>query len=483
MICEKMVPEEKVWMRGGMDMKDKLMRLLSKKLVFGLAAGVVVLGVAVGIIAATVSDSPWKRVMDSIEKTVTVLKEQPLIADASDILDKGSVEVRMNTAELTYGLFNVDISAKLYSDIKGKALALVAGAAMNGTPFLDASAKLDEKMLVISSDAFLDEIYGLELQKAEAPDIQKEFEAFRKAAEKKIGKYLVESIEVEESEGMMSFASEDVAFDMITFRANGTEITEFLYNTAVYLKESEEFAQLTEAYAGYFGALYAQNSGTEQTLDRDDITKAVYDTLDMVINKKEEIRNELLGTKLCVRFLISEEDYLLCVETELEQGEEKLAFSVSAGPAPDRLREINVQAEVENKVYILNYAAEENKEKALCGKLEVAAGEEALARLQFEKSQANTSFVLELFEEGEKDSSFRAAGVILPQEDGSVIEVEELVLDSTEYNLGLGLTIKKEDSMPELPECTEVLPMETESVQRVFEDLTEELGELLGMFL
>ena len=37
--------------------------------------------------------------------------------------------------------------------------------------------------------------------------------------------------------------------------------------------------------------------------------------------------------------------------------------------------------------------------------------------------------------------------------------------------------------MPELPECTEVLPMETESVQRVIEDLTEELGELLGMFL
>lgn len=465
-----------------MDMKEKLMHLLSKKLVVGVAAGVVVLGVAVGIVAATVSASPWKRVADSIEKTVTVLKEQPLITETSDILDKGSAEIRMNTAELTYGLFNVDVSAKLYSDIKGKAVALVAGAAMNGTPFLDASAKIDEKMLVVSSDAFLDEIYGLELQ--EVPDLKEEFETFRKASEKKIGKILAESIEVEETEGAMSFASEDVAFDMITFRANGTQITEILYNTAAYLKESEEFAQLADAYAGYFGELYAQNSsGTEQALDRDEITKEVYDTLDMIINKKEEIRKELLGTELCVRFLISEEDYLLCAETEVEQGEERIAFSVSAGPAPDCLREINVWAEVENRVYTLNYTAEENKENVLCGKLEFVAGEDVLAKLQFEKNQANTSFVLELFEDGEKDSRFRAAGLVTPQEGGSAIEVEELVLDATEYNLGLGLTIKKEDTMPELPECTEILPMETESVQRVLEDLTGELGQLLGMFL
>ena len=466
-----------------MDMKEKLLRLLSKKLVIGMAAGVVVIGVAVGIIAATVSDSPWKRVADSIEKTVNVLKEQPLVVETNDILDKGSIEIHMNTAELTYGLLNVDVSTKLYSDIKGKALALVAGAAMNGTPFLDASAKLDEKMLVVSSDAFLDEIYGLELQKAEAPDMQKELEAFRKASEKKIGKILAENVEVEESEGTMSYASEDVSFDMITFRTSGTQITEILYNTAAYLKESEEFAQLADAYAGYFGDLYAQSSGTEQTLDRDDITKAVYDTLDMVINKKEEIQKELLGTKLCVRFLISEDDYLLCAETEVEQGDERIAFSVSAGPAPDCLSEISVWAEVENKVYSLNYAAEDNKENTLCGKLEFAAGEDVLAKLQFEKNQTNTNFVLELFEDGEKDSGFRAAGLITPQEGGSAIEVEELVLDSTEYNLGLGLTIKKEDTMPELPECTEVLPMETESVQRVLEDLTEELGELLGMFL
>ena len=464
-------------------MKEKLMRLLSKKLVIGLAAGVVVLGVATGIVVAMLSSSPWKRVKESIEKTVAVVKEQPLVVEANDVLDKGSVEIRMNTAELTYGLLNVDVSAKLYSDIKEKAGALVAAAAMNGTPFLDASAKLDEKMLVVSSDAFLDEIYGLELQKAEAPDMQKEFEAFRKASEKKIGKILAENVEVEESEGTMSYASEDVTFDMITFRTSGTQITEILYNTAAYLKESEEFAQLADAYAGYFGDLYAQSSGTEQTLDRDDITKAVYDTLDMVINKKEEIQKELLGMKLCVRFLISEDDYLLCAETEVEQGDERIAFSVSAGPAPDCLSEISVWAEVENKVYSLNYAAEDNKENTLCGKLEFAAGEDVLAKLQFEKNQTNTNFVLELFEDGEKDSGLRAAGLITPQEGGSAIEVEELVLDSTEYNLGLGLTIKKEDTMPELPECTEVLPMETESVQRVIEDLTEELGELLGMFL
>jgi len=464
-------------------MKEKLMRLLSKKLVIGLAAGVVVLGVATGIVVAMLSSSPWKRVKESIEKTVAVVKEQPLVVEANDVLDKGSVEIRMNTAELTYGLLNVDVSAKLYSDIKEKAGALVAAAAMNGTPFLDASAKLDEKMLVVSSDAFLDEIYGLELQKAEAPDMQKELEAFRKASEKKIGKILAENVEVEESEGTMSYASEDVTFDMITFRTSGTQITEILYNTAAYLKESEEFAQLADAYAGYFGDLYAQSSGTEQTLDRDDITKAVYDTLDMVINKKEEIQKELLGMKLCVRFLISEDDYLLCAETEVEQGDERIAFSVSAGPAPDCLSEISVWAEVENKVYSLNYAAEDNKENTLCGKLEFAAGEDVLAKLQFEKNQTNTNFVLELFEDGEKDSGLRAAGLITPQEGGSAIEVEELVLDSTEYNLGLGLTIKKEDTMPELPECTEVLPMETESVQRVIEDLTEELGELLGMFL
>jgi len=61
--------------------------------------------------------------------------------------------------------------------------------------------------------------------------------------------------------------------------------------------------------------------------------------------------------------------------------------------------------------------------------------------------------------------------------------VEELLLDSVEYDLGIGITIKKEDSIPEMPECTEVLPMEEESMQRIIEDLTEELQALFSMFL
>ena len=111
------------------------------------------------------------------------------------------------------------------------------------------------------------------------------------------------------------------------------------------------------------------------------------------------------------------------------------------------------------------------------------AGGEVVTKLQLEKDREDGSFTLQLFEGEGKESSFRVAGTITPEEGGSEIAVEELILDATEYNLGLGLTIRKEDSMPELPECTEVLPMETESVQRVIEDLTEELGELLGMFL
>ena len=463
-------------------MKEKGMHVLNKKLIIGLVAGIVVLGAVVGIFVAMRSVSPWKRVMNSIEKTAAVVKEQPLVTQTRDILDNGSVEICMNTAELTYGFLNVDVSAKLYSDIKGKALALAAGAAMNGTSFLDASAKIDEKMMVVSSDTFLDEIYGLEMQ--EISGLEEDMEAFLKVSGKQIGKYLADSVEVEETEGMMTFGTEDVAFDMITFQANGTGITEFIYNTAVYLKESEEFAQLADSYAEYFEILYAQNGLPDiQPLNSDDIVELIYDNLDTVIDKKEELQKDLLGAKFCMRFLISEDDYLLCVEIEAERGEERMDFSVSAGPAPDRLSEISVQAEIDNKVYLLNYTAEENKENALCGNLEFAAGDEVLVKLQFEKNQTNGNFVLELFEEGEKDSSFRAAGIVTPEEGGSVIDIEELRLDTVEYNLGLSLTIRNEDSMPELPECTEVVPMETESVLRVWEDLTEELGELFRMFL
>lgn len=463
-------------------MKEKLMRLLSKKLVIGVAAGVVVFGVAVGIIAATVSDSPWKRVKDSIEKTVAVVKEQPLVVEANDILDKGSVEIRMNTAELTYGFLNVDVSAKLYSDIKEKTFALVAAAAMNGTPFLDVAAKLDEKMLAVSSEALLDEIYGMEIP--EVPYLKKDLELFWEASEKQLGKYLVDNVDVEETEGTMSFSTEDVAFDMIAFRADGEKITEFLYNTAVYLKESEEFAQLADAYAMYLETLYAQNAiAAEQTMSRAEIVKAVYDTLDTVINKKEEIRKELGDTTLCVKFSISKEGYLFAIGVEVEKDGDTAVYYVIAGPRPDRLHEINIRAEIGNKVYFLNYAVEEYTEEVFRGNLQFVAGGEVATELQFEKDRANGNFTLQLFEEGEEESRFSVSGTITSEEGGSVIDVEELVVDATEYNLGLGLTIKKEDSMSELPECTEVLPMETESVQRVIEDLTEELGELLGMFL
>lgn len=463
-------------------MKEKLMRLLSKKLVIGLAVGVVVLGIATGIVVATLSDSPWKRVKDSIEKTVAVVKEQPFIAETNDVLDKGSIELRMNTAELTYGLLNVDLSAKLYSGIKEKTFALVAAAAMNGTPFLDASARLDEKMLAVSSEALLDEIYGMELQ--EVPDLKEDLDMFWNASEKQIGKYLAAVVDVEETEGTMSFRTEDVTFDAIAFRADGEGITEFLYNMAGYLKESEEFAQLADAYARYFETLYAQNAiAAEQTMSRDEIVKSVYDTFDTVINKKEEIRKELGNTTLCMKFSISKEGYLFHVGVEVKKDGETAVHYVTAGPAPDRLHEINIRTEIENKVYFLNYEAEEDTEKLFRGNLELVAGGEVVTKLQLEKDRGNGNFMLQLFEGEEKDSCLRVAGTITPEDGGSVIDVEELVVDATEYNLGLGLTIKKEDSMPELPECTEVLPMETESIQRVVEDLMEELGELLSLFL
>ena len=106
-----------------------------------------------------------------------------------------------------------------------------------------------------------------------------------------------------------------------------------------------------------------------------------------------------------------------------------------------------------------------------------------MTELQFEKDRVNGNFAVQLFKEGEKDSCFRVTGTITPEEGGSVIDVEELLLDSVEYDLGIGIMIKKEDSIPEMPECTEVLPMEEESMQRIIEDLTEELQALFSMFL
>ena len=47
-------------------MKEKMMRLLSKKLIIGLMAGVAVIGVTAVIVVAMVSVSPWKRVKDSV---------------------------------------------------------------------------------------------------------------------------------------------------------------------------------------------------------------------------------------------------------------------------------------------------------------------------------------------------------------------------------------------------------------------------------
>lgn len=463
-------------------MKEKMMRLLNKKLIIGLVAGVAVLGVTAIIVVSMVSISPWKRVKDSIEKTVSVLKEQPFVVEGRDLFDNGSVEVSMNTEALTYGFMNVDISAKWYSAIKDKAFALVAGAAMNGNPLLDASARLDEQMLVISSETLLDEIYGMEIKKA--PDLKEAFEVFWEASGKQIEKYLVDSVSVEEAEGTMSFRTEDVAFDMVAFRANGDEITEFLYNTAVCLKESEEFAQLVDAYAVYFETLYAQDdTATEQTSNREKLVKAVYDTLDTVMSKKEEIKKGLENTTLCVKCCISKEGYLFDVTVEVERDGEMVVYYVNAGPAPDRLSAINIRAEVDNKVYFLHYAIEKDTAESFIGNIKFVAGGEVVTELQFEKDRINGNFEVQLFKEGETESYFRLTGIITPEEDGSVIAVEELMLDSVEYDLGIGITIKKEDSIPEMPECTEVLPMEEESMQRVIEDLTEELQALFSMFL
>ncbi len=446
-------------------MKEKMMRLFSRKLIIGLAAGVAVIGVTTVIVAAMVSGNPWKRVKDSVEKTVGVLKEQSFVTEGKDLLDNGSVEVSMNTKALTFGLLNVDISAKWYSALKERTVALVAGAAMNGTPFLDASVKLDEQKMVVSSETLLDEIYGMEIKTSSDEDIVKAFEAFWEVSGKKIEKYLVDVVSVEETEGTMSYNTEDIAFDEIAFSADEEGIAEFLYNTAVCLRESEEFAQLVDVYA--------------QAVDPDETVKTIYDTLDDIINNKEELKKELAGAKLCVRFLISEEEYLICINTEAEYSGEQFYYSVNAGPAPDRMSEISLLAETKDEAYCLSYTAEKNTEESYLGRMQFLAGEDEMAVLVIEKNSGKLK--INLSADGKEDA-FVLSGTVVTEENGSEIVVEELLLDSVEYDLGIGITIKKDDSIPEIPECTEILPMEPESLERITEDLTEELQNLLSMF-
>lgn len=448
-------------------MKEKLMRFLSVKLLIGVTAGAVVLGAAVAVVPGLTALSPWKQVRKSMEKTADAVKEQPSVAAINDVLDKGSIELGMNTADLTFGLLKLDLSAKLYTAIKEKSLALYAGAMMNGNPMLDAAVRADEEKIIVSSDVLLDEVYGI---RGEAvPDMQNELNAFAKEVKKELGKHFVDNVATDKTVDTVTFGAEEVSVERITFRADAETIAELSYQTAVYLKASDTFAQLIGSYAAYTD--YGEEAVQE-----------VYASLDELIGKKEEIEQQLGDAGVVVSFLITEEDYLAGVECTASRAGERMEYSVSAGPAPDCINEIRILTAVNGDEYRIHYVTEENSETAFRSSLAFTVNGTEAVKLLAERNPENGTYEVNAYKNGEEDSCFRVAGTVLPEEESTVIAVEELSLDSVSYELGISIMIKKEDEIPQAPECTEILPPDPESVNRIIEDLTEELNGLIGMF-
>ncbi len=491
---------------------------INKKIVVAVAATVAIIGLAAAIIGFAAGDAPVNRIANSAKKTVDAAKKQESFVAVNEVLNGGSVEVSMNTAKLTYGFLNADVKAKLYSAQKDGAVALSAGASMNGTNLLDAAVWLDREDLIASSETLLEENYGISLKdlpenakdsallkllgvQESIPEVtvseelqarlqemdeelSKDCEKFLKKAIKQLDKSVRANAETDKREVVLDFNGEALEANAIEIKFLADEAAEIVSEMAEYLSRSKDFETLLVKYADYLEEISDELS--YEIADKKEFISAVYDTLDVIMDAKKAIVDALEEREITIVAYISQTDGCLAgIEVVAENAENEVAGSVMAGPTLEDLREICFVLKDAGVEYKAEYLVEKNDNTSYQSVLNVWKNENRIAGAFVEWDKTDGAYVFGLNGTNSQGTSqaYEISGVINTEKEITIIELERAVLAGDEYEPGITITVDREDEIPDKPEYSELLTMEEEELQGIVDDITRDIGGLLGLFL
>lgn len=496
-----------------------LVQKLGKKVVIGIAAaaGVVVIG---GVAAAAAAGgSPVGNVFQGAQKTVESVGEIELFAVLEDVLNGGSIEVSMNTEGVSEGFLDMDVLAKVYTNLKDKKFAFSASASMDGSEIVDADAWVNEKDIIVSSESLLDDVYGVNLKKLEEnledsaifDLLGMDFEDFEEQmalssevkidektllafeedltkllekVAKQFGKSLKEYAEIEKGKKELGFNGEKVNAKTVEVYIEGDALAEVIGEVAQYLYDSKDLEALLDDYAELI-VTYLAVSGDE--VDVDEIIDPIYESLDTMIEGIDDFAEEMEEIEFTVVAYLKS-DYLLGFDLTVEEDSDKYALSVLAGPSFAELKEFRVTIEEYGDKTTLVYTVDANDSKEFEAELKIRENGKVMtnASVSWDKKAGDykcklTQTKFDWWDE-EYTEEYTVSGSLLEEKDCYNLEIKKLTDGEDEVKPEITICFDRSDKQPSAPKYVEVLTLEEEELLELKEDIVDEVMDLVKMF-
>lgn len=499
---------------------------LGKKAIITIAAvvGVVVIG---GVAAAAAAGgSPVGKVMKGAEETIVSLEKLPILEVFNDVLNGGSIEVTMNTKELSDDELDMDVTAKLYTDAAAKKFAVDAKVDLEGSE-LAANAWIDEEDIIVQCEDLLDDAYGISLKELQenledsavlemigidmdeltaSMELVSEMEIDEKTmlalqedttdlvekVLKQFAKSVQEYAEIEKGKKELSFNGEKVNTKTIEITVDGEQLAEIIYEVAEYLSESKDLSALLEEYVVL---IEDYSAALEEEVDADEMIDEVYEALDMLMDESDTIADELEEVEFNVVAYLNS-GALVGVDFAVEEeGDDELKVSVKAGPTLEDLKEISVTIEEYDSKTSVVYAVDADDSKSYEATLKVREDGEVVASgsISWDKKAGDykckfTETNYDWWDEEEYTDEYTISGSLLKEKDCYNLELKKVIYkdgyydEEEEIKLGIDICFDTSDKQPSKPDYVEVLTMTEDELTELAEDLVTEVMDTFDLF-
>lgn len=494
---------------------EKFTQLLTKKVLIAIVATVAVVGVGCGIAAAAAGGSPVTKILKGAEETANSAEKLPVMAAMEDLLNGGSILVKMNTEGISGGFLDMDVQAKLYTDLEREKLAASASVAMDGKEFADASIWVSEKDIIVASAALLEEAYGINLKDAAeniktsavvellgideellesylvqdeetkideklAKDIAADAETLAEKVIKKFAKSVKKNAETDKRRETLDFNGDKTKVQAIEITVDGKMLAQIVYDVAEYLKESGEVEKFIDKYADYLIANFADENAE---VTKEDIIEMYQLAVEDVLEAKEDMEEEFEDAKISVvAFLKS--DCLVGFEFALEDDTDEVEISVMAGPTLADMKELRIEVKEGGDKQTLVYAVDVNDSKEYSAALKVRNNGKVVTTgsVEWDKKEGGYKLKLETTDRWGGAETYAASGTLQEVKGTTELLVKKVTVEGIEYEPKVTVVFDKSDKLPSKPEYTELLTMDEEDILDLVEDVQSEAKDLLKMF-
>lgn len=482
-----------------------------KGLWIGAAAALVAIAIIVVAVIGIFSSSPLGLIGTGFRNSLEAMEDDAYTKLMDQVSNGGSVEVSADFDSLslqgTRIPLNGTCSVKVYTNTEEQKTAMTLGVEVAGQK-LDASIFANQESVAIASDCLLgDMAYGFKLENfvknfnnsvfgpngayslgIELPeDLQTQldldqYQNYEQDTEKiaaQMAAQFVKTLEanstVEKENASLTLGGDEVKTTAVIIKIDSNQLAAIIEEMLEYLRTDAEFKAFVEEYEDIIFA--EEISGvTEAGATAEEFFQVLDEAAEDMDKLKQEILDEEAGVDATFHITKSGKQ-LVGMELLLASNIEPGKMTIFAGPDLNNAKEIRFEVGSGDEIIQGTYLVKVDDENTFMMLLDMNENDRTVLKTDVRWDKQTGAWEITLTDDSDETAVIRGTLEQSDKELSVVLETVETGGEKAEQRIGV--VLRTEDTMPEMPHYNDLLTMTAADVESLVNDLGTVLLQLM----